>query len=1063
MDSEGQNPDFDERRRGGNDFDPSLYNGSGSDSAWGNKMRSDAAGGPADGFDDRRENAKDFARFGEEGAAKTGSAAGQNGVGNSPFSSALSNTRDAEKRGGFANNVKGKTLEQAAGAAMPGGKKALAQVKKFGPLGGILAMIATLVMIFAGTQSLAPFGLIANGLDQFNNLRTSMNKRSTYFNRFMLDKSRNHSITSKAPIFGSEKFKVSNSLSKKLQKNGITYIDGDTRFLVYTDPTTGKTYGVAANDNDVGSIPRTAEIPDGNGGMKTVDIDEIMNIDDVMKTSGNFKSSLDKGTRTLKGHVAGWFDELSDLFHLKRIFNSRDRFKDTSDVASDDEIMGKARTGGMSEDIRPDSTDADVLEEKVSEEPNEDGTYEEIKYADPATGEDELDLEGVKKESTRGLSPDSDDVQDAISNSMTKKTKSIVAGVGKVANYGCMAMKVIAAMNMAMSAIHIANVLNYVTGFLEAVQRTQAGDAGENELSYYMTRLSAKGNTEDSYGNIVSEDKSSLESNAWNQFFSSGAVVVQANDPIAEKYNKEYVGAHSIANIMNMDGKGAGDDSDGGTTVWGTRMLNDIMSLGSVPAAYKACLYANATEAILEMGTFLINFFTGPAGWIKQGFKELTDIAKRLLKRLSVGLITSALMAVFMASIPHLARLMTMDLIKGMAGQDAAYAINSGFNAYLGTQMQLSSGLPATEEALMAHNRLQQEVIASEAEYERSQRSPFDPTSKYTFIGSIVNSLMPIANTWSSPLMIMSKTMNTVGVAFSNVLPTAKADGEVRFETSVKTDCQNLQQIGLVGDAYCNPYFVTDTSTIAEDPAEVFAIVDGDTEGEEDLLGMTDSDENENFTEDEDGDGNPEINKKSKLGKWVIACASRDSQFGIVDNNVMGNLAMINTGSQTLDTILGTGVSMIPFVGDYVDLKDSMAELKNFEWATGENCISEKYKYYSRYAEDQRLMESAGIIEESAVAKLLKEYYEENPIDNSYEGIIARYSGMTKEQVAEMFDDMEILEWVANYNPKEYGPEKYEDNKKEYRFNSNETISSAEVVLLNTVSYEDLRIKTKIA
>ena len=265
MDSEGQNPDFDERRSGGNDFDPSLYNGSGSDSAWGNKMRSDAAAGPADGFDDRRENAKDFARFSEEGAAKTGSAAGQNGAGNSPFSSALSNTRDAEKRGGFANNVKGKTLEQAAGAAMPGGKKALAQVKKFGPLGGILAMIATLVMIFAGTQSLAPFGLIANGLDQFNNLRTSMNKRSTYFNRFMLSKDRNVSVTT-ASVFRPEKFKISNSLSKKLQKNGITYIDGDTRFLVYQDPSTGKTYGVAANDNDVGGIPSSVEIPDGKGG-----------------------------------------------------------------------------------------------------------------------------------------------------------------------------------------------------------------------------------------------------------------------------------------------------------------------------------------------------------------------------------------------------------------------------------------------------------------------------------------------------------------------------------------------------------------------------------------------------------------------------------------------------------------------------------------------------------------------------------------------------------------------------------------------------------------------------
>ncbi len=1121
MDSEGQNPDFNERRRGGNDFDPSLYKGSGSDSAWGNKMRSDAADGPTDGFDDRRENAKDFARFGEEGAAKTGSAAGQNGVGNSPFSSALSNTRDAEKRGGFANNVKGKTLEQAAGAAMPGGKKALAQVKKFGPLGGILAMIATLVMIFAGTQSLAPFGLIANGLDQFNNLRTSMNKRSTYFNRFMLDNSRNYEIT-KAPIFGKEKFKVSNSLSKKLQKNGISYIDGDTRFLVYQDPTTGKTYGVAANDDDVGSIPRTAEIPDGNGGMKTVEIDSVGKIDDVMNESGNFKSSLDKGTRTLKGHVAGWFDNLSTILHgSKRLNNSRDRFKDTSDVASDEEIMGKAKSIGMDEDIKPDNTDAKEAVEEL--EYNDDGTPKldengQVVKKDVPVDMTEADTEGVKKADVVGLDPDSEVVTDKINKSIKGKVSSVVASATTAINYACTAMKAISAINLVMSAIHVANVINYVTGFLEAVQRTQAGDAGENELSYYMTRLSEKGVTYGVHeGEVIRDDSSSLESPAWNQFFSSGAVVVQPDDAVAQKFNREYIGTNAIKGFMSKITGGGSEDEERGyeMILHGDERAPDNKGLdhenfgaGITSAGiYKKCLYANI---IGNAFTMAMNFFTGGGASIVKSIKKLLF---QLFGRVAL---TAAITAIMSFAIPHIAKLMTRDLIAGMAGEDAAYAINSGFNMYLGAQMQMSSGLPATSETLASHWRAQQEVIASEAEYERSQRSPFDPTSKYTFIGSIVNSLMPIANTWSSPLMVMSKTMNTVGSAFSNVLPTAKADGETKFETSLKYDCPNLSEIGLVGDAYCTPYFVTDTSTMEEDPAEVFRKVDEDVVPDCDL-GVTDindcSDEvveeetevgdaidgtvtlalatdkdkniklaariraedlipNQNFEDEPDENGNAVIREKSKLGKWIISCASRGSQFGIVDDNVMGNITMLRTGNDVVDgiannsvvrNVIQQGVGMIPYVGEMEEIAASALELANYDWATGARCIDEDYKYYSRYAEDQRLMESAGIIEESAVSKFLNEYYEKHPIDNSYEGTIARLSGLSKEKVAEVFDIVDGLEWIANYNPTRYGPEEYVEPDNSYQFESTELVASEKVILLKNVVYEDLRTKVKVA
>ena len=307
---------------------------------------------------------------------------------------------------------------------------------------------------------------------------------------------------------------------------------------------------------------------------------------------------------------------------------------------------------------------------------------------------------------------------------------------------------------------------------------------------------------------------------------------------------------------------------------------------------------------------------------------------------------------------------------------------------------------------------------------------------------------MPIANTWSSPLMIMSKTMNTVGTAFSGILPTAKADGEVRFETSLKYDCPNLSQEGLVGDAFCNPYIITDASTMEDDPAEVFEKV-----AEHDP---------DNFEEADDS-GNPSIKENSSLGKWVTACAARDSQYGIIDNNVMAAVDTINTGNAKLDTVLGTGVGMLPFVGNAIQLKDAIAEYNAVPWATGENCISEEYKYYSRYSEDQRLMEAAGIIEESAVSQYLRKYYEENPIDNSYEGVIARYSGLTKEQVADTFETIEALETIASYDPTTYGPEEYVESEESYQYESDEKVATQFVVLHCETVYDDLRTKTKVA
>ena len=62
-----------------------------------------------------------------------------------------------------------------------------------------------------------------------------------------------------------------------------------------------------------------------------------------------------------------------------------------------------------------------------------------------------------------------------------------------------------------------------------------------------------------------------------------------------------------------------------------------------------------------------------------------------------------------------------------------------------------------------------------------------------------------------------------------------------------------------------------------------------------------------------------------------------------------------------------------------------------------------------------------GLTEKSSVSAFLDKYYEKHPLDNSYEGILARRSGLTKDIVT-LLDYAEDLVFLANYNPANYYP-----------------------------------------
>ncbi len=78
-----------------------------------------------------------------------------------------------------------------------------------------------------------------------------------------------------------------------------------------------------------------------------------------------------------------------------------------------------------------------------------------------------------------------------------------------------------------------------------------------------------------------------------------------------------------------------------------------------------------------------------------------------------------------------------------------------------------------------------------------------------------------------------------------------------------------------------------------------------------------------------------------------------------------------------------------------------------------------EFKYYQRYIEDMRII--SGMEEESGgdnpVLAYEEKYEAEHPIDTSFEGTLARISGLTKNDIAFLLEYTEYSTEIANYDP----------------------------------------------
>jgi hypothetical protein len=560
---------------------------------------------------------------------------------------------------------------------------------------------------------------------------------------------------------------------------------------------------------------------------------------------------------------------------------------------------------------------------------------------------------------------------------------------------------------------------------------------------------------------VIKENTSAVMSDAWNSVFGAGPL--KASDPIGKTLNREYV----LSNAFTEKTRGIFAGWPG---------LNDAAtvfnSFSNSISAFKACNAIQMVGAIIDVAsdivTIVASIFTAGGATV---VKVLGSIVKDWLQAAAISAIIGAIMAAIQAIIPHIAAFLMEDYLTDKLGEKQAYLIIDGISKLGKDGLKNASGRPGTINQVRAEYRDTQEILARDAEFDRSTKSPFDVTSKYTFMGSLINQLTPLANSLSSPLSVVSKSVNLVGSAITAISPTAKAAGEVEFMGTLNEDCPALRNLGLVGDAFCNAYYISGytigtnaavadsdyyssyiPSNYSKDPADVF----------EDAAVGSDGGDNFDFNADS---VNPPVKKDSELSKYIIACEMSDAQPGEVDSNTLNAIAYmganVNTGSSIADVGLNSAIGALPLMS-ITDIVSAADQDANLPFASQENC--NKMTKYAQYSEDQRVLEGMGLIEESQVTAFMKDYYKENPIDNSTEGIIARYSGMTKEQASQTLGLIEYANYVFSYNPNNKGPLKQQTNDSNWQFESDEVIASETIYKSNiNIVYFDTRNRTTIS
>lgn len=553
----------------------------------------------------------------------------------------------------------------------------------------------------------------------------------------------------------------------------------------------------------------------------------------------------------------------------------------------------------------------------------------------------------------------------------------IASTVQKSINWPCTAIRVFNLLSNAITSLRLYQTMQIFMGNIENVSKMMAGDGSSSAINTMLNDFTTTTTvTVDNYN-----DPTNLGGTLPTSADESGTFSPQTGDQIS------YTGAATEATAFQAIMAGATIDQDQANNFSLQRensFMGKALAFSSNPNITKTCAAGAASAAAVSLGVSLI-----------PGIGQL-KIAGSFVLKTALGFVGSFAVSAFLGfMIPVIARTFFVGALVGLAGIALGNIFASGAIATGTRNGRNGSGqFYASEEAALAQARNTERVLALDAEVDRLTRSPFDITSRHTFLGSIAYSLLPL--TFSKQTSLPNTITRSTSTAISNLINTnTYATSATNTYLTQFGNCPELEELGAVGDAFCNPI-----------TASSFSL---DLNFDE-LLNELKNDGLEVAS-----DGTYKVKANSNLQKYLTACTNRDSMLGTVDANILNALQTNNLAT--------TFFSAVPGVSSLVDLLKAGSEMANINWASGQNCVynpqtndqSSRIAYYQEFIESDRIL-SQITGNTSVVSAFIDEYDKKYPLDNTPSGYIARISGITKDDAELVLDVVAYYEFLDNYD-----------------------------------------------
>lgn len=945
-------------------------------------------------------------------------------------------TGENEVDSDFVNNVGAQKAQEKAD-----GKKAKAGfLKKKGPL---LTIIISLLFGGGGmymTQASLPFTILDKLNDSFDSQDISVNKRSGVFTRLMAKNAKNVDMTSgatKKNVFGKQKFSVSKKMRKRMKANNLNIITDKS------NPNVGK-----------------LEFIDKNGQTKVYSPAEF---ESAYRGNTEIRKAYDTAAHPWKTSVSNFLDKGFKKIMTK--FGLKKRALDGYDAKADP--TGEKAQKSLANEVEH-TFDDGANNMRASGGENDD---EGMLKSDPDETKATTPSEEINNNKNKA-------------KNISNKLKATLGSAFQISQLVCMVPTIMTGATLIAQAYQLYQVAKIAMLFMSGVDQARAGDAASSPINALGRALVEQGSEtrytstvgadadyeeEDGYGYYsydVEEKFDSAETDAHSAIQSEGMSKLFTGDPISEA--DESIKSFNSENVLKGKLQEIEDEIESNLWILGD-LLDDFDTATFLTdealksSTFYACQVARMSLAYAMLGLDVAMLVVsaeaaatgastgfasgaglcaatvvlaeaapvcGAIGGIIGGivgfiFGEGSKEAIKTAIKMAISWIGSLVVSWAASHVAgFLVTMLERNAVNKFFGEDLGNAIMSGSHAIMADNHRSSGGLLADKEGYMAMLIHQDAVNAEEAESDRLARSPFDITSQNTFAGQLAATLTPVLWQSDSLLDTVGKFGSTIRNSAKVFMPTVSAYDAARKADYAKdwteNNCENLASIGVVGDEFCNPYIVTDFDTMFTDDSEDEEIETARNTPYQIIQAVGQS----NFADNIDDTENPKIREGSELADYIMYCSERESAFGYADENIAGNYDIQE------NDVWG----MIDIVSDFRDAHSGDEILGHFGWIDGSNCVIhrnleyanalsyDKIRNFSRYMEDQRLAESMGVIEESAVSVFLDEYYEKHPKDMSTKAVLARMSGMTEETFDSIMAGIEVVDFIAHYDPTDYYP-----------------------------------------